>query len=238
MPGLAPIAVLVGGLGTRLGEHAGDRPKALVEIAGEPFVFHQLRLLAAHGAGRVVLCVGHLGELIAEAVGNGSELGLDVRYSFDGPVLAGTAGALRQALDLLGDTFLVLYGDAYLRIDYRAVQSAFASSGRPALMTVLHNQGRWGPSNATFADGVVVRYDKYAPAEHDEWIDYGVGVLSSKVLERLEPREPDLARVYSRLAERGRLAGYEATERFYEIGTPSALRETEEFLLSLSTAGG
>ena len=122
---LLPVAILAGGLGTRLGDVAQDRPKALVCVAGEPFVFHQLRLLAGHGARRVVLCVGHLGEQIAEAVGDGARFGVDVRYSFDGPEPVGTAGALRRALHLLGDAFLVTYGDAYLRIDHRAVQQMF-----------------------------------------------------------------------------------------------------------------
>ena len=122
---LDPIAILAGGLGTRLGERARHVPKALAPVAGEPFVFHQLRLLARHGAGRVVMCVGHLGEQIEAAVGDGGRFGLDVRYSFDGPRLAGTAGAVRKALDLLGERFLVTYGDTYLRIDYEAVQATF-----------------------------------------------------------------------------------------------------------------
>jgi N-acetyl-alpha-D-muramate 1-phosphate uridylyltransferase len=234
MTELAPIAILAGGRGTRLGDRARDRPKALVEIAGEPFLFHQLRLLASHGAERIVVCVGHLGERMVAAIGDGGQFGLDVRYSFDGADLAGTAGALRQALDLLGDTFLVLYGDTYLRIDYGAVQAAFESSGCPALMCVLHNEGRWGVSNAAYADGVVTAYDKYTPPRGAGWIDYGLGVLDADVLRRLEPREPDLARVYSRLAASGRLAGYEATDRFYEVGTPSAVEETDAFLSSRS----
>jgi N-acetyl-alpha-D-muramate 1-phosphate uridylyltransferase len=237
MTGLAPVAILAGGRGTRLGEHARDRPKALVEVAGEPFLFHQLRLLASHGAERAVLCVGHLGERIVETVGNGRRFGLDVRYSFDGVNLAGTAGALRQALDLLGDAFLVLYGDTYLQIDYGAVQAAFESSGCPALMCVLRNEDRWGVSNVTCADGVVTHYDKYAPPPGARWIDYGLGMLEADVLRRLAPREPDLARVYSRLAASGRLAAYEATERFYEVGTPSAIEETDAFLSRRPSTG-
>jgi NDP-sugar pyrophosphorylase family protein len=230
MTGLAPVAILAGGRGTRLGERVRDRPKALVEVAGEPFLFHQLRLLASHGAERAVLCVGYLGDRIVEAVGDGSRFGLEVRYSFDGANLAGTAGALREALDLLGDTFIVLYGDTYLRIDYGAVQAAFESSGCPALMCVLRNENRWGVSNILYANGVVTEYDKYTPPAGARWIDYGLGILEADVLHRLEPREPDLARIYSRLAASGRLAGYEATERFYEVGTPSAVEETDAFL--------
>ena len=160
---LLPVAVLAGGLGTRLGDAARHTPKALVPVAGEPFVYHQLRLLARQGARRVVLCVGHLGDQIHEAVGDGRRFGVDVVYAFDGPEPIGTAGALRRALPLLGDAFLVTYGDAYLTIDHASVQRAFEAGRRPGLMTVLENDGAWGPSNAVYADGKVSAYDKRVP---------------------------------------------------------------------------
>jgi NDP-sugar pyrophosphorylase family protein len=229
---LPPVCILAGGRGVRLGEHVRDVPKPMVAVAGEPFLFHQLRLLRAHGARRVVICHGYLGDRIEAGVGDGAAFGLSVEYSHDGPELIGTAGAVRRAAPRLGPEFLVLYGDTYLRIDYRAVAAAFRRSGLPALMTVLRNRGRWDTSNAAF-DGRLVRYDKHAPDPGMEWIDYGLAVLSCQALE-LAPEEPDLAAVYAELSRRGRLAGYEATERFFEIGTPSALEETAGFLLSRS----
>jgi len=228
---LAPVCVLAGGKGTRLGVH--DRPKPLVEVAGEPFLFHPLRLLRAHGARRVVICVDHLGEQIADAVGDGSALGLEAIVVFDAPGFTGTAGAVRGALEHLGDEFLVLYGDTYLRLDYRAVQAARRASGLPALMTVFRNGGRWGQSNADYAGGVVTRHDKHRPDADMAWIDYGLGVLTPAALERA-PDAPDLADVYHELAAEGELAGYVATERFYEIGSPAARAETDMFLRSLA----
>jgi NDP-sugar pyrophosphorylase family protein len=226
---LAPIAILAGGLATRLGEKAKSTPKALLEVAGQPFVFHQLALLKRHGANRIVMCVGHLGEQIEAAVGDGSGLGLAVEYSYDGPAPAGTAGAVRNALPQLGPTFFVLYGDTYLRIDYAAVERAFSASDAPALMTVLRNEGRWDSSNVVFQDGRVIAHDKRNPIPTMRWIDYGVGVFRANAL-AAAPDATDLADVYSELAGRGELAGFEATERFYEIGTPEALAETTEFL--------
>jgi N-acetyl-alpha-D-muramate 1-phosphate uridylyltransferase len=225
---LAPVCILAGGLGTRLGERVRDTPKPLLPVAGRPFVFHQLELLRRYGARRIVLCVGYLGEEIERVVGDGSELGLEVLYAYDPPDLAGTAGAVRGALNLLGEEFLVLYGDTYLRIDYLDVQRAFRESGKPALMTVLRNEGRWDTSNVVFADGLVKVYDKQHLTPDMHWIDYGLGMLSSAALD--VTADPDLAAVYRELAQRGQLAGYEATERFYEIGTPDALSETESFL--------
>lgn len=227
---MIPVCILAGGLGTRLGEPARATPKALVEVAGEPFLFHQLRLLRRHGVDRVVLCIGHLGELIERAVGDGSRFALHVEYSHDGPAPIGTAAAVRQALGRLGEESMVLYGDTYLRVDYRAVADAFRASGCPALMTVLRNEGRWDTSNVLFRDGRVVRYDKRSPTPEMLWIDYGLGVLSYTAFEITRPGSADLADVYSELAEQGQLVGFETSERFYEIGTPAALRETEEFL--------
>ena len=225
---LAPVCILAGGLGTRLGERVRDTPKPLLPVAGRPFVFHQLELLRRHGARRIVLCVGYLGEEIERVVGDGSELDLEVLYAYDPPDLAGTAGAVRGALHLLGEEFLVLYGDTYLRIDYMDVQRAFRESGMPALMTVLRNEGRWDTSNVVFADGLVKVYDKQHLTPDMHWIDYGLGMLSAAALD--VTGDADLAAVYRELARRGELAGYEATERFYEIGTPHALSETETFL--------
>jgi NDP-sugar pyrophosphorylase family protein len=221
---LVPVCILAGGLGTRLGERVRDTPKPLIEVAGRPFLEHQLALLRAHGAQRVVLCVGYLGERIEVALGNGARYGLELRYRFDPPRLAGTAGAVRAALDDLGERFLVLYGDTYLRIDYRAVQAA--AEGEVALMTVLENSGRWDSSNARFEDGRVF-YDKRDPTPDMRWIDYGLSVLTP---EALAGEEADLADVLHRLSVEGRLAGFAATERFYEIGTAQGLVETDAFL--------
>ena len=227
---LAPICLLAGGRGVRLG--IAERPKPLVEVAGEPFLFHVLRLLRSHGAMRVVLCVGHLGEQISEAVGDGSAFGLAVTTVFDHPGATGTAGAVRGALEHLGPVFLVLYGDTYLQVDYAAVQRAHRTSRRPALMTVLRNDGRWDTSNVDYAGGRVLCYDKRAPRPEMAWIDYGLGVLTPGALDAA-PTASDLADIYHALARDGRLAGYVATERFYEIGTPAALRETDVALRRL-----
>jgi NDP-sugar pyrophosphorylase family protein len=225
---LAPVCILAGGLGTRLGAAVADTPKPILPVAGEPFLLHPLRLLARHGATRAVLCVGYLGERIEATLGP-ERFGIELLYAYDPPELAGTAGAIRATLDLLDDRFLVLYGDTYLRIDYGAVDRAQAASGKPALMTVLRNEGQWDASNAVYRDGQVIAYDKAAPTAAMRWIDYGLGVLTPQALD-VAPDEADLAGVYRALSRRGELAGYDATERFYEIGTPAALAEAERFI--------
>src|SRR6266699_1608603 len=158
---MLPIAILAGGLATRLRPITETIPKALVEIAGEPFLAHQLRLLRANGYERVVMCVGYLGEMVREFAGDGSRFGLRVEYSFDGPAgLLGTAGAIRKALPLLGGEISVIYGDSYLPGDYAAAERAFHEAGRLGLMTVYRNEGQWDTSNVEFDGARVVRYDK------------------------------------------------------------------------------
>ena len=120
-----PIAVLAGGLATRLGPLAENLPKSLLSVAGEPFLAHQLALLRNQGIKRAVLCVGHLGEKVNAAFGNGASFGMTLEYSYDGPRLIGTGGAVRKALPLLGDQFFVMYGDSYLPIDFEPIASAF-----------------------------------------------------------------------------------------------------------------
>jgi NDP-sugar pyrophosphorylase family protein len=226
---LPPVCILAGGLGTRLGETVRATPKPLIEVADEPFLLHPLRLLAECGFTEVVLCVGYLGELIEERIGS-ERFGLRIAYSYDGPGLDGTLGALRRAATHLGERFLVLYGDTYLRIDYADVANRWSDSGLPALMVAYRNEGRWDTSNVVYHDDRILAYDKFAPTPEMQWIDYGLGGLTTAVLDEVGPTERDLASLYQRLAAAGGLFGYEARERFYEIGTPSALAEADAFL--------
>jgi NDP-sugar pyrophosphorylase family protein len=223
------VCILAGGRGTRLGARTREVPKPLLELAGEPFLIHQLRLLGAHGVREAIVCVGYLGELIESRVG-ARRFGIRIAYSYDGPGLDGTLGAIRRARPLLPERFLVLYGDTYLRIDYRAANRAWRESGLPALMAVLRNEGRWDTSNARYEHERVLAYDKHAPRADMRWIDYGLGGLEAGTLDIVAPGESDLAALYSALARRGELYGYPAAERFHEIGTPAALEEAEAFL--------
>jgi N-acetyl-alpha-D-muramate 1-phosphate uridylyltransferase len=230
MLALPPVCILAGGRGTRLGDRVAEVPKPLLELAGEPFLLHQLRLLAAAGVERAVLCVGYLGDLIERTVGR-ERFGITIEYRYDGDELRGTLGAVRGAADLLGDRFLILYGDTYLRVDYAAAFENWQVSGCIGLMTVLRNEGRWDVSNAVFERDRVVTFDKDHPTPQMHWIDYGLGGLRRSALALLGEGEHDLSALYHHLATAGELYGYEARERFYEIGSPESLRETEAFLL-------
>ncbi len=237
-PSNLPVAILAGGLATRLRPITEKVPKLLVEVAGEPFFSHQIRLLKSAGLTHLVLCVGYLGEKIVELYGDGSQWGVTIEYAFDGPKLLGTGGALIAALPKLGDAFYVLYGDSYLPVDYRAVGAAFLASGQLGLMTVYENHGRYDTSNVWFEAGELKVYDKQNRLPQMHHIDYGLGVFRAAAFDGF-PRDAvvDLAAVQTRLCHRHQLAGYEIKQRFYEIGSPEGLQELDALLRGLRRQG-
>jgi NDP-sugar pyrophosphorylase family protein len=229
---MLPVAVLSGGLATRLRPLTERVPKSLIPIVGRPFVFHQLELLKTQGIDRVVLCIGHLGDQIESAVGDGRRFGLEILYSSDGADLKGTGGALRRALPLLGDRFFVLNGDSYLRLSYAGMQLAHDRCGCPAMMAVFRNDNRWDRSNVRYRDGRVLEYVKSQPRAGLSHIDFGVSVLSADALSTIaESQFSDLSDVCAALAVRGQLAGFEVYDRFFEIGSEQGIRDTEAYLL-------
>jgi NDP-sugar pyrophosphorylase family protein len=226
-----PVAILAGGLATRLRPATDKIPKALLSVAGEPFLVHQLRLLRSEGFRKIVLCVGYLGELIEAKIGDGKRLGLQIDYSFDGPTLLGTGGALKGAISRLGEQFLVIYGDSYMPVDYAAVVEAFVMSEKPALMTVFKNEGRWDASNVWFEAGKIRRYDKRLRMAEMRHIDYGIAVMNADVFTSFPDNQPfDLADVYSRLVSQNQMVAYEVKQRFYEIGSPEGVAELDSLL--------
>jgi NDP-sugar pyrophosphorylase family protein len=226
-----PVAILAGGLATRLRPATDKIPKALLSVAGEPFLVHQLRLLRSEGFRKIVLCVGYLGDLIEAKIGDGKRLGLQIDYSFDGPTLLGTGGALKGAISRLGEQFLVIYGDSYMPVEYFAIIEAFVRNGKPALMTVFKNEGRWDASNVWLEAGKIRRYDKRLRMAEMRHIDYGIAVMNADVFTLFPDNQPfDLADVYSRLVSQNQMVAYEVKQRFYEIGSPEGLAELDSLL--------
>jgi len=232
---LPTLALLSGGLATRLRPITEAIPKAMLEVAGEPFVAHQLRHAAQHGIGTVVLCVGYLADRIEAFVGDGSAFGLRVVYSYEPPKLLGTGGALRNALPLLGAEFLMQYGDSFLEVPYAPIVAALRQSGKQALMTVYRNEGRWDTSNVEFVAGQIRDYDKQQRRPTMAFIDYGLGAFRAEAIGDFPAGQRfDLSDVYRSLLAKGELAGYEVRQRFYEIGSPEGLAETDRYLRARS----
>ena len=223
-----PVAILAGGLAQRLRPLTEKIPKALLQVGGRPFLAHQLELLSERGIRRVVLCLGHLGERVVQEFGDGQAWNVQLDYSFDGPVLLGTGGAIRQALPKLGPRFFILYGDSYLTAPLHPLVSAFERSGKRGLMTVYRNEGCYDASNVVFVDGQIEVYDKRRRRPEMRHIDYGLSLVCAQVFEEWPAQQNfDLAEVMGNLVSQRQLAGYEVPDRFYEIGSPAGLAELE-----------
>jgi len=232
---MLPVAILAGGLAKRLYPITKTIPKALVKVSGKPFIFHQLSYLRNQGIKKVVLCVGHLGEMIESFVGNGSRFDLKVTYSLDGPELLGTGGAIKKALPILGDHFFILYGDTFLPIRFDIVEQAYLSSNLLSLMTILKNNGQWDKSNVLYKDNRLIEYNKKNPSAEMNYIDYGLSVVSANIFESYTNKSFfDLSNVFQFLSIQKKLVGFEVYERFYEIGTLNSLKETEEYIFNLN----
>lgn len=227
-----PIAILAGGLATRLRPITENIPKALIEVAGRPFIEWQLEQLCAQGFDKVILCTGYLGEMLESVVGDGRSFGLQVIYSHDGENLLGTGGALKKAAPLLGNAFFVLYGDSYLPIDFKKVERAFRASRHSGILTVLANSNRWDKSNALLEYGMLIEYNKHKPSSKMRHIDYGLAILKTDCLTQYsQGNRFDLADLYHELSINDDLQAYEVYRRFYEIGSHAGLAETEKYLL-------
>jgi NDP-sugar pyrophosphorylase family protein len=224
------VAILAGGLATRLRPLTEVIPKALVDVAGKPFIVRQLAYLREQGISHVVLCTGYLGKMVQNVVGSGESFGLKVSYSEDGPTLLGTGGALRKATPHLSDEFFVLYGDSFLPVNFSAVQTAYQLRKQPALMTVIKNRDQWDKSNVLFVESQLIEYNKVEPRAEMAHIDYGLSVVTASLLEQYPIGQSfDLAEMYQDLSLRGQLTGLEVYERFYEIGSHTGLKETSEY---------
>lgn len=231
MKKLFSVAILAGGLATRLRPVTETVPKALLKINNEPFINHQLRLLSQHGIRHAVLCVGYLGEMIKDHVGNGQAFDMQIEYSCDGAQLQGTGGAIRHALPLLSENFFVLYGDSYLDCDYASIQTAFEKSHKQGLMTVFHNAGSWDTSNVEYVNKKIISYDKKNLTPRMQYIDYGIGVLTKTAFKSTpEHGVFDLAQLYQSLLKQDELAAYEVRKRFYEVGSFAGIKELEYYL--------
>jgi NDP-sugar pyrophosphorylase family protein len=229
---LKSIVVLAGGEGRRLYPLTKTIPKAMLEVAGKPFISHQLTLFKKNRIEKVTICAGYLGRQIKDFVKDGSAFGLKADFSFDGKKLRGTGGAIKKALPLLEDVFFVIYGDSYLPVDFKPISDYFFSHRKKGLMVVLKNNNSWDKSNVMYNDGDILAYDKKKVTKDMKHIDYGLSIFRRDVFTDTAYGDIfDLAGVYKDLIRKGELLGYEIKRRFYEVGSLEGFRETERFIL-------
>ena len=230
---MLPIALLAGGMATRLGDLAKETPKSLIEIEGRPFIDYQLRRFARAGFSQIVICVGNLSEKIIDFVGDGKEYGLDVAYSYDGAEQLGTGGAIQKALPLLANDFFIQYGDSFLDFNYKELEQEYGRNPTPCLMTIYMNQNNFDKSNVKVLVGDYVTYSKSEPSLEMTFIDYGCMILSLKSISDFDaPPKFDLSDYLEHVSQSGRLRGRQVKNRFFEIGSKSGLSAFEEYVRS------
>lgn len=224
------VAILAGGLASRLGEITKKLPKSLVVVSRKPFIFHQLEILKSQGIKNVVLCVGHLGEMIEHTVGDGHNFNLNIKYSYDGDKQLGTGGSIKKALHLLDSSFFVLYGDSLLPINFEKVQQAYDAK-KLGLMTIIKNDNAWDVSNVLYNDGKLIEYNKLNPKPNMKYIDYGLSILNKNAFDYFVNQQVfDLSDLFVLLSSKGELSAFEVYDRFYEIGSKKGIQETEDYL--------
>ena len=225
------IAILAGGLATRMFPLTEDIPKSMLKVYGRPFLEHQLDLLRASGVKDIVLCIGHLGDKIKGYFGDGERFGVGIRYSEEENGLLGTAGALKKAEGLLEDEFLVMYGDSYLLLDYGGIMDYFRQTSRLGLMVVYKNYDRYDASNVVVTDGLVKIYDKRTKTAEMIYIDAGLSALSKQALALVPQNEVcSLEYLFGRLVQSQQLLAYETRQRFYEVGSPAGLEDFQRLV--------
>lgn len=224
------VVILCGGLATRLGPLAESRPKSMITIEGKPFLEYQLEMLKLKGIKEVVLCKGYLGEQISDYFGDGSKFGLNLRYSVEKSPL-GTAGALKNAGELLSEIFTVIYGDSYLFLDFGKMMDYFTSFDKMGMMTVYKNHDRYDKSNTAIEGNLVKKYSKNDKIEAMNYIDYGANVFRREVMDMIPSnRFYPLEELFPRLIAEKQMLAYEVKDRFYEIGSTEGLAEFDRFI--------
>ena len=225
-----PIVILAGGLATRLKPLTEKIPKAVVKVAGLPFIFWQLQLLKKQNFKNVIISTGYLGEKIKSLVGNGNKFGLKISYENDGEKLLGTGGALKKMLDKLPEYFFVMYGDTFLPINFKIIENKFLKIKKKNLMVVLKNNNKWANSNVSYENHQIISYSNKSQNKDLSYIDYGLSILCKKSFLDIEEKTFGLEKIFLKLISQNKLFGHKTNKRFYEINTVSSLKVTEVFL--------
>lgn len=221
-----PVAILAGGLGTRIQSVSRGLPKSLMEFNGKPFIEWQLQLLEKNKCKSVVICTGHKSSLVKRYLESRTKSTLDIKLSFDGKYSLGTGGALIKARKHLGKAFLVLYGDSYLSVNFEEVTEYFLNIKKSGLMTVIKNDNNFERSNVYFKDNLVLEYDKLNGNKKMKYIDYGLSAFKSECLSSFKINSSlDLSIILSELAVKQQLAGYEVFDRYYEVGSIQGIKD-------------
>ncbi len=212
------IAILAGGLSTRLYPITKKIPKSMVKINGRPFFEYQIDLCKKNGIEEIVLCVGHLWEQIRNHFGDGSRFGIKIIYSVENERLD-TGGALKNALPHLDERFFVMYGDSYLDVDWQEIADFHEKSDALGLMTTYQNNWQIEPSRVLLTpNGYVAEFNKENPRPEMKFLEYGLNILPKFIINKIAEKSFPISRYFDLFIEKKQLISFESKKRFYEIG--------------------
>ena len=238
---MIPALVLTAGLATRLRPLSHVRAKAALPVAGHPLITRILRSLRSAGVTDAVLNLHHLPQTLTRIVGDGSDLGIRVRYSWENPVL-GSAGGPRQALPLLeASTFLIVNGDTLTDVDIPALVAAHRQSGALVTMAAAANADpeKYGGIVA-LPDGIVTGFAKRESAQ-PSYLFVGVQVAQVEAFAALADGTPyeSVGAVYPALISRrpGAVRTHVCASELLDIGTPDDYLRTSLLLSSREGTG-
>ena len=219
------VVILAGGFGTRLGDLTRDRPKPMIEIANSPYLEYVIESFTLRGLTDFVLLTGYHGDVIEGHFGDGAEFGASIAYSREKEPL-GTGGAVRQARRLLGERFILTYGDVLRRFDYDRFVTQHGGN-------CLAAYPKRTDGNTDVKNGLVTRFDK--TARNLPYVDGGFAVLRRDAIDLLPANRPCSFEqiVYPALAAKGNLEAEIVDHDFYDIGTPDELARTRAALEGL-----
>lgn len=226
------VVILAGGLGTRIKEYYPDTIKSLIKFDGIPFIEYQLDILRKNKLTDIVICAGFGAEALEE------ELYLfedkeyfNIQISHDGASPLGTGGAIKKALPLLKENFMVLYGDSYLDFNYKRTIDKFLSSNMLSLMTIFENNGQYDKSNVAYDGHKIIVYNKTVNNPfYYRYVDYGANFFRKKAFEENVPFRFDLSLLQQILIQKGEMGVDVIKERFYEIGSIEGINDFKNMI--------
>jgi NDP-sugar pyrophosphorylase family protein len=235
--------LLTAGLGTRLRPLTDVRAKPAIPVAGEPMIRRIIRWLASHGIDDLVLNLHHRPDTLTAAVGDGSDLGVRARYSWEQPRVLGSAGGPRLARPIVGaDRFWIINGDTLTDVDLAALAGAHTESGARVTLALVPNREflRYGGVQLD-ANQRVTGFTARGPSAARSYHYIGVQLVDARVFDAVTPGEParSIGGVYDALiaAEPGSIRGFVSAASFFDVGTVADYVRTSQAFMAPADAG-
>jgi len=239
--GIRQAVILAGGEGIRLRPLTYEVPKPMVLVNNRPFLEYLIDMLKENGISEVVLLLGYLPEKITQYFGDGSNFGINIKYSI-GDVSFKTGTRIKNAGHLLDEVFLLMYCDNYWPLSLKRLLEFYVKYEALVSVTVYTNKdgtGEYGAeNNICVDDGYVLKYDKSRKDKNLNGVDIGFFIINKKVLELMPNHNFSFEEeILPLLVDKRQLSGYQTEHRYYYISTLESLKLTENFLQSRNRDG-